>query len=216
MKNDSQGDDVGSSLEQLRTDVRGVIREVRDTLYDLRTDVSESFDMITVLDQFLKRVRERSPLEVTLRSDESGRLPILQEREMFRIAQEAVVNVERHARASHITVTWRCDGHTATLEVADDGAGFPIGTAGRLDSYGITGMRERASSIGASLDITSLPGAGTRVKCLLNSDLRGRRRWAARLSAKAGVAAAGDYAADDGVAYRHREGFDGGHPADAG
>src|SRR4029077_17819313 len=135
--------------EQLRSDVRGVIREVRDTLYDLRTDVSDSIDMLTVLDQFLKRVRDRSPLEVTLRSDESGRLPILQEREMFRIAQEAVVNVERHAGANHITVTWQCTGASAYLEVADDGTGSPVGKAGRLDSYGILGMRERASSIGA-------------------------------------------------------------------
>jgi signal transduction histidine kinase len=200
VKNDGRGDDVGAALEQLRSDVRGVIREVRDTLYDLRTDVSESIDMLTVLDQFLKRVRDRSPLEVTLRSDESGRLPILQEREMFRIAQEAVVNVERHAGANHITVTWRCDGHTAYLEIADDGGGFPIGTAGRLDSYGIMGMRERASSIGASLDITSSPGVGTRVRCELNPDLRDRRRWSARLAAKAGVALSGEYAADGGVA----------------
>jgi len=200
VKNDSRGDDVGASLEQLRSDVRGVIGDVRDTLYDLRTDVSDTLDMLTVLDQFLKRVRERSSLEVTLRADESGRLPILQEREMFRIAQEAVLNVERHAGAHHITVTWRCDGHTAYLEVADDGSGFPIGTAGRLDSYGIMGMRERASSISASLEIASSPGVGTRVRCSLNPDLRDRRRWSARLAAKAGVALSGDYAAESGLA----------------
>jgi signal transduction histidine kinase len=167
VKNDGKGDDVGGALDQLRSDVRGVIREVRDTLYDLRTDVTDSIDMLTVVDMFLQRVRDRSGLEITLRSDSSGRLPILQEREMFRIVQEAVVNVERHARASHITVTWQCDGNRAYLEVSDDGTGFPVGRAGRLDSYGILGMRERASSIGALLDVSSAVGSGTRVRVSL-------------------------------------------------
>jgi signal transduction histidine kinase len=66
-----------------------------------------------------------------------------------------------------VTVTWQCDGETAVLEVADDGKGFPIGRAGRLDSYGIIGMRERAASIGATLEVDSTPGVGTRVRCLL-------------------------------------------------
>jgi nitrate/nitrite-specific signal transduction histidine kinase len=68
--------------------------------------------------------------------------------------------------------------------VADDGSGFPIGTAGRLDSYGITGMRERAASIGATLEIASSPGVGTRVRCELNPDLRDRRRRVARSTAR--------------------------------
>jgi signal transduction histidine kinase len=53
------------------------------------------------------------------------------------------------------------------LEVTDNGGGFPIGRAGRLDSYGLLGMRERASSIGATLEITSHIGKGTRVRCSL-------------------------------------------------
>ncbi|MFP5256577.1 MAG: histidine kinase [Acidimicrobiia bacterium] len=160
---------VAKALDQLRGDVRGVIREVRDTLYDLRTDVTDAQSLPFILESFLDRVRERSGLEVGLRSQETGRLPILQEREMWRIAQEAVTNVERHARAAHLTVTWRCDGARASLEVADDGVGFPPGHAGRLDSYGILGMRERAASIGATLDVESRPGKGTRVRCVVTS-----------------------------------------------
>jgi signal transduction histidine kinase len=161
---------VLSSLEQLREDVRGVIREVRDTLYDLRTDVSDTQDLSTVLESFAARVRERSQLEVDLACDSGHRLPLLQEREMWRIAQEAVTNVERHAGASKVQVVWRCDGSSAVLEVADDGDGFPIGQAGRFDSYGILGMRERASSIGASFAITSDRGSGTRVRATLLAD----------------------------------------------
>lgn len=163
----AKGNDVAPSLHQLREDVRGVIGEVRDTLYDLRTDVSEAQDMADTLDQFIQRVKDRTGLDITLYADRGVRLPILQEREMWRIAQEALANVERHAKASRVRVLWRCNGLAAALEVADDGQGFPVGTAGRLDSYGIMGMRERAASIGATLDVLSEPGKGTRVRCYL-------------------------------------------------
>lgn len=86
---------------------------------------------------------------------------------MWRIAQEALANVERHAQATAVRILWRCNGESAALEVTDNGQGFPIGRAGRLDSYGILGMRERASSIGATLEITSQLGKGTRVRCSL-------------------------------------------------
>jgi signal transduction histidine kinase len=75
--------------------------------------------------------------------------------------------VERHAQADRVRVLWRCNGDSAALEVTDNGVGFPEGTKGRLDSYGILGMRERASSIGATLDVASRPGEGTRVRCSL-------------------------------------------------
>ncbi len=169
VKTAGRGEPVDSSLEQLRGDIRDVIRDVRDTLYDLRTDVSEAQDMVTVLDLYLQRVRDRTGLDIVLRSSETGRLPLLQERELFRIAQEALANVEKHANATHVTLTWQCDGHEALLEIADDGKGFPMGRAGRLDSYGIIGMRERAASIGATLDIESSPGVGTRVRCLVGT-----------------------------------------------
>ncbi|MGQ0833041.1 MAG: GAF domain-containing sensor histidine kinase [Microthrixaceae bacterium] len=168
VKNNGPGDDaVTHALDQLRGDVRGVIGEVRDTLYDLRTDVTEAHGLPVTLNTFLHRVRERSGLEVALRSQETGRLPILQERELWRIAQEAITNIERHAQATQLSVTWRSDGRSASLEVADDGIGFPVGNAGRLDSYGILGMRERSASIGATLTVDSVPGKGTRVRCAL-------------------------------------------------
>jgi signal transduction histidine kinase len=163
----SKGDDLGPSLERLRDDVRGVIREVRDTLYDLRTDVSDSQDMADILEQYAARVTERSGIEIELYCDRDTRLPILQEREMWRIAQEAITNIERHAHATRVRVLWRCNGESAALDITDNGVGFPIGRAGRLDSYGILGMRERASSVGATLDITSEPDKGTRVRCTM-------------------------------------------------
>ena len=91
------------------------------------------------------------------------------ERELWRIAQEAITNVERHANAAHLSVRWECDGQNAQLTVADDGEGFESGYAGRLDSYGLTGMRERADAVGARIDIDSAPERGTTVRCRLEA-----------------------------------------------
>ncbi|MEQ8842649.1 MAG: GAF domain-containing sensor histidine kinase [Acidimicrobiales bacterium] len=174
---ENKGEELGASLEQLRGDLRGVIGEVRDTLYDLRTDVSDQLEIGEVLEQFSARLMERTDLDIRVYADRSGnRLPLLQEREMWRIAQEALVNVERHAEARGVAVRWRCDGEAGALEIADDGKGFPAGKAGRLDSYGIMGMRERASSIGATLEVHSEEGRGTVVRCFLPADRNAGRR----------------------------------------
>ncbi|MEM9520906.1 MAG: GAF domain-containing sensor histidine kinase [Actinomycetota bacterium] len=173
---EEKGEPLGAPLEQLRNDLRGVIGEVRDTLYDLRTDVSEQLEIGEVLEQFAGRLMERTELDIRIYADSGHRLPLLQEREMWRIAQEALVNVERHAQAKAAAVRWRCDGNAAALEIADDGRGFPDGKAGRIDSYGIMGMRERASSIGATLEIHSEEGRGTVIRCFLPADRNNGRR----------------------------------------
>jgi signal transduction histidine kinase len=157
---------VRGDLLTLRQDVRKVVSEMRDTLYDLRTDVSESQDLVATADAYLRRVAARAGVEVKLDAERRGRLPLPQERELWRIAQEAVTNAERHAQSRSITVRWRCDGTQAELEVADDGIGI-TGVRARPDAFGLLGMRERAEAIGAHLDVDSAPGAGTRVRCVL-------------------------------------------------
>ena len=157
---------MAAELDSLRGEVRNVLADVRDTMSDLRTDVSDAVGASKVLRGFLDRVAERSALEVQLDVVGSGRLPLLQEREIWRIAMEAITNVERHSGARRLSVRWECDGSQAFLSVSDDGHGFNIDRDGRADSYGILGMRERADAIGATLDISS--GAkGTTVRCRL-------------------------------------------------
>jgi len=156
---------VTVELEGLRHDVRRVVGEIRDTLYDLRTDVTESKSLVETVEAFLDRVGSRSGLDVTFHHSESRRLALPLERELWRIAQEAVTNVEHHARAHTLGVTWRVSPRWATLEIADDGVGFPGGAAGRMDSYGLLGMRERADAIGATLEIDTAPGNGTTIRC---------------------------------------------------
>ena len=141
---------------------------MRDTLSDLRTDVTDERSLAETLGSFLDRVRTRSDFEVTYVHEDTGsRLPLVQERELWRVAQEAITNVERHARARHLRVHWQTDGHHALLAIADDGQGFDPDRAGRSASYGITGMRERANAIDARLSVESEPFVGTLVECRL-------------------------------------------------
>jgi len=166
----SEGHDPADGLVQLRGAIRDVVAEVRDTLSDLRTNVSDSSDFANTVSDFAGRVAERSKLQITVDCDSDHRLPILQEREMWRIAQEALVNAERHSEATEVHLRWRCDSTQALLEISDNGKGLPEptnGSIGRPDSYGLTGMRERADSIGAALKFISTPGEGTKVRCQL-------------------------------------------------
>jgi signal transduction histidine kinase len=144
-----------------------VIGEVRDTLYDLRTDVTEADGLVSTLSAFLDRVRDRSRLVTEISADEAVRLPLRRERELWHIAREAVTSVERRANATRIRVSWRYDGVSAELVVADDGPVGPDDVSGALSSQSVTALRERAASIGATLAVVTQPGQGTRVRCTL-------------------------------------------------
>lgn len=165
-----RGEPVGERLETLRSEVRTLTRQVRETLYDLRADVSDRNDLGQIMGEFCDRVRERSGMAVELTVQDDGRLPLPQEREMWRIAKEAMINAEKHAEATTLAVGWWSDGRHARLTVADDGVGLDRTTA-RSDSYGMLGMRERAASIGAHLELESEPGGGTAVRVSLDPRL---------------------------------------------
>ncbi len=163
------GGPVEDDLLRLREEVRRVVTEVRDTLYDLRMDVSERQDLVSTLADFVDRVSERTSIDIGFNFVADRRLPLRQEREIWRIAQEAVTNALRHADATSIQVHWRCDSSSAVLLVDDDGRGLPTDPelAGPDGRYGIVGMRERAAAIGGRLDLGISPGGGVQVRCAI-------------------------------------------------
>ncbi len=86
----------------------------------------------------------------------------------FRLVQEAVNNVARHARAHTVRILMVCDEHELRLEILDDGCGFDVPDALQgAQSLGLTSMHERVASFGGDLRISSLPGMGTRITALL-------------------------------------------------
>jgi len=100
------------------------------------------------------------------------RLPIPVENELLRILQEALNNVDRHAKAESVEVIWDANDEEYELAVRDDGRGFDLARGVRDSAYGLVGMRERADVIGARIDIESQPGAGTTVRVRAESIAR--------------------------------------------
>ena len=170
----ARGEVVDSALKDLRTQVTSMVGEVRETLYDLRSDVSETQDLSTTLKQFVDRVRGRSGLDIAFVSDQRVRLELSQERELWHIAREALINVERHAQATRASVEWVSTPALATLTIQDNGVGMLFGS-GRVDSYGIRGMRERAAMIGAQMT-TDSSTTGTVIRVGLHEP-KGARTW---------------------------------------
>ena len=158
------GLDLDTDLEALHDVVRGVVGELRETLYELRADVTDSMELAKIARTYLQRFQDRTGIACTLDARVRGRrLPLQMEQEVWRILQEALTNVERHAGARRVWVSWTTSADHARLEVRDDGCGFRPGTV-TSERYGLTGMRERAAAIGAQLSIDSEPDFGTHIQ----------------------------------------------------
>ncbi|HEX4284534.1 MAG TPA: two-component regulator propeller domain-containing protein [Terracidiphilus sp.] len=153
-------------LDTTRTHVREGLAEARQSIWALRSqDTGEQ-----TLPVNLRRVTERANarhLEAKFSVFGAYRpLPPGMEREILRVAQEAIHNVEKHAEARHLSVRLEYGPAEIALEVRDDGRGFVAeGDAiAKPGHYGFTGMKERAMAIGGTLETTSEPGAGTSVR----------------------------------------------------
>jgi signal transduction histidine kinase len=166
--------EVSRRLHELREHLTRLVSELRLSIFDLRAGVDESVGLSRTLGDYAQRVGKQSGLVVTVSADESPhRLPLATEVEILRIVQEAVTNVRRHAYANHLWLTVVVDPPNAHVVVADDGRG--LGRP-RPDSMGITGMKERAGRIGATLTVGNRPeGSGTMVELLLETRLRSTR-----------------------------------------
>jgi len=158
---------IDQALRELRTHVSAAVTDVRDTLYDLRTEVTDGRDLAATASEFLERVQQRSGISTQCDIRVGDRLPMLIERELWQITREAVLNAERHSKATHLLVSGRRTGAHVRLHVRDDGVGLDNTTA-RPDSYGLVGMRERAHRIGADLVVLSPDTGGTEMRLELH------------------------------------------------
>ena len=160
----SRHPDPGPQLVELRQQVGGLLGDVRETLRQLRSRVTETAGLADLLTAELPRFAERTAISARFdAAPDMPRLAVAVEQELWRIAQEALGNVARHARATAVDVTWKCDGRQGRLVVSDNGGGFDsdgVVTAASATS-GLTAMRERANAIGARLVVDSHPGGGT-------------------------------------------------------
>jgi signal transduction histidine kinase len=141
------------------------LEDARRSVLDLRgASRLEGKPLADALAGLARSFTSDSGVPVRVAAGASQRLPLRVEAELFRVAQEALTNVRKHAHAREVELALRKRGGTLTLSVRDDGRGFsPRKLRSDGLSHGVVGMRERAKLLGGRLQISSAPGKGTRV-----------------------------------------------------
>jgi nitrate/nitrite-specific signal transduction histidine kinase len=148
--------------EELRELTRGALAEMRTLLLELRPHALAEARLEDLLRQLADAVIGRARIPVALQVEGSGRLPAAVQIALYRIAQEALNNIVKHARASQIDIFFEHCPESARLIVKDDGIGFdPESVQG--GHFGTQIMRERAAAAGAALTIDSRSGQGTQI-----------------------------------------------------
>lgn len=148
-------------LEELRVLTRGALAEMRTLLVELRPNALVEVPLPTLLRQLVDALIGRARINIQLSTEGETKLPADVQIGLYRIAQEALNNVIKHAKASEAVVTLRL-GETVRLTVADNGKGFESSTV-TADHLGLKIMRERAEAIGAKINIYSEPDEGTQI-----------------------------------------------------
>jgi Rrf2 family protein len=158
---------VRSRLEDSLLLVQQTTERIRDVMADLRPPVLDDYGLVSALHWYAEQFSRRTDIAAAVESNEPvPRLDGRVETALFRIAQEAMTNVAKHAQASHVTVSVEVDSRTLRLLVADDGIGFDLNhlaEPGGSRGWGLLTMTERAEAVGGHCLIEAYPGLGTRV-----------------------------------------------------
>ena len=139
------------------------LAEMRALIFELRPESLETEGLVAALEKQAAALRARHEIEVTTSlCDEPGAPPEVKET-VYRIAQEALHNTVKHARANSVGLELVCNEGSLSLEVSDDGVGFD--SDGEFPGHlGLRSMRERAQRVGGTLTIETSPGGGTRIR----------------------------------------------------
>jgi signal transduction histidine kinase len=150
-----------AAVAEMRELVVSTLQDVRRLAVELRPSALDDFGLVSALERLRDSVTEKSGIEVDVQSQlRLERLPQAIETALFRIVQEALTNVVKHAMASRVTVLLTQKGNAVRLIVQDDGRGFDTRDV-RDGGLGLIGMRERVSLLGGRMSVESTRGAGT-------------------------------------------------------
>lgn len=156
--------EVRRRSEELRSVAADALEEVHDLALQLRPSVLDDLGLPAALERYVEECRRRYRLRIDLAIHglDGERLPPTVETAVYRIVQEALTNVARHAQASMASVLLERRDQSILAIVEDDGVGFdPAAVRGSGQRLGVYGMHERAELLGGSLTIESQPGSGT-------------------------------------------------------
>jgi signal transduction histidine kinase len=156
-------DDIKVLEEQLNNN----IKELRDLLLGLRPPMLDDMGLYAALETHLKNFGASNSIQTSIQIPDDR--PVISrdaQINLFRIIQEALNNVEKHAEASHVTIEIETSPQKLYLSIRDDGKGFsPQKARGKTRNLGIASMRERTELLGGNLKIKSEPGRGTNITC---------------------------------------------------
>ena len=162
-------DEAKQSIQELKQQVRSCLKDIRQIIFDMRPMSLDDLGFVAALQQLLLKLKDRGILEASLQIDGQEReVPKHVGVVLFRILQEALNNVSRHCGTSKARVRLLFTEAAFSAIVVDDGQGFDMEQAEKERAegeghFGMVGMKERASIIGAELSIVSSKGKGTRV-----------------------------------------------------
>jgi signal transduction histidine kinase len=174
----SLGDErLQKGLTELRALTGATLEGVRRLAIDLRPPMLDDLGLEAALQSLVQDFSQRWPIKATFASSRLGRLPVEAELVLYRIVQEALSNVAKHANASTVLVRLTRRGQTLRLLVEDDGCGFDVEATkhSRESGLGLFGMEERLALVGGTLWVNSAVGGGTRVSAEVRMPRRGRR-----------------------------------------
>lgn len=175
-------DELGQALTAMKIDLQQLVRRdpamaegiaaigrnideivdlVRRIASDLRPAILDDLGMTAALEQQLRRLRESTGIATTLEVHEEPQLDMLTAVTLYRIAQEGLANVMRHAGASEVKIALSLRDGSAVLEISDNGRGITPEQVADPKSLGLLGMRERAELLGGSVKIDGRSGHGT-------------------------------------------------------
>lgn len=156
-------DGVRGMLSQLDDTLDEAFLEMRLLVHELRPSALEGRSLAEAVRYRLSFVEKRVGLKTDVQIDDVDDLPSTLDRLLYRVAQEALTNVIKHADAHTVSVRMWTAGDEVELQIEDDGVGFSIDRVQREGGMGLSGMRERVLDAGGTLEIDSVPGAGTTI-----------------------------------------------------
>ena len=159
--------DLVSRIEDSQRLLGETVDHIREVMAELRPPVLDDYGLFAALRWYGEQYSRQNQIHVLIQGEElTTRFPPNVEIALFRIAQEALTNVVKHAKAKRVTLTLETIGKTARLTISDDGVGFDPSAQhppDQIAKWGLITMRERAEEINGDLHIESAPGKGTKV-----------------------------------------------------
>lgn len=155
----------GEHLQKITGLLGEVESQLRRLAHELRPTALADLGLLPALEFLADGVSLRAGITTSVEGSTGGDIPLLVETAVYRIVQEALTNVVRHASAQHVTIRlWR-ERDSLRCRIRDDGVGFDVGSVlamrGTGRGMGLSGIQERVSALGGSLHIESVPGRGT-------------------------------------------------------